>query len=236
MQTVYWSVVEWRDVNTSDFTLAYKEPERLRDNIPKKIAGGSYAKCPAFYEHTKNTFVLQSPVTFRFKFDPEKKEYATDNEKLFQSKFLEPDPSGIVQFKFGYVFFAENPLMMSQMHPFLHNNTFTRNGSIVYGEFDIGKWLRNLAMGIVLDPAIKEYEFNIKESDVYSYIRFHTEDRVNLKRFEMTNNVHDIANKCFDYKLRKSKGVDSLQKCYDIFTKSLYHKRLIKEIKKNLIE
>lgn len=238
MHTVYWSTVESRgDGSSRDFSLAYQEPVPLKDVVPKKIADSPYGKCPAFFETLKNTYALKSPVSFKIKIDPKSKEYATDSDILFNSQFTAPtDQHGIAQFNFGFIFFSEKPLTMSQMHPYLHNNSITRNGNIAYGEFDCGKWLRNIACAVILDPNIKQYEFNLTNNDIFSYTKFHTDEKVILKRFDMTDKIRDISNKCFDFKLRKSKGIDSLLKVYDVFEKARYRKPLLREIKANLLE
>lgn len=237
MQTVYWSTIEIRDAVSKDLSLAYRDPEPLRDAIPKHIKDSPYGKCPAFFETIKNTYVLRSPVSFKLKLDQNSKEYATDNDDLFKSKFIAPhDIHGIAQFNFGYMFFSEKPLIMSQSHPYLHNNTYTRNGNVAYGEFDIGRWLRNIACAIILDPNLKQYEFNITNNDIFSYTKFHTDEKIILKRFDMTDKIREISYKCFDYKLRKSRGIDSLYKVYEAFERARYRKPLLREIKANLLE
>lgn len=236
MHTVYWSTMETREGMMTDLSLAYQEPERLKDNIPKNTATSPYGKCPAFFETIKNTYVLKSPVSIKIKINPNTKEYATDNDKVFKEKFIAPDEKRIAQFNFGYIFFSEKPLVMSMRHPYLHHNSITRNGNIAYGEFDIGRWFRNISCAIILDPNIQTYDFTLSNDDIFSYAKFHTDEKVILKRFDMTPKIKEIGAKCFDYKLRKSKGIDSLNKIYDVFDRSLYRKPLLREIKNNLMD
>lgn len=227
---VYWAPLDNKEVN---LTLAYYEPTRLSNNIPVDLRDSGYYKCPAFMETVKNTFVLKSPISLDIDFNPSRQLASSSNEQLYNLKARIDDATDhrIVQFGFNYLFFAEKPVKMTQMHPYLHHNTFTENGNTLLGEFDIGRWLRPLQASFIIDPSKKDYSYRIKRSDIYSYIRFNTDEKIELVNFDITPKIEQIADSCLQMKQSGHGKSFPLDFCYQSFI--LYKRRqaIMKEIK-----
>jgi hypothetical protein len=227
---VYWAPLDNKEMN---LTLAYYEPGRLATNIPVDLRSSGYYKCPAFMETVKNTFVLKSPISLNLEFNPSKQIASASNEQLYNLKARIDDAldHGIVQFGFNYLFFAEKPLKITQMHPYLHHNTFTRNANTLLGEFDCGRWLRPLQASFVIDPSIKDYTYDIKRGDIYSYIRFNTDEKVELVNFDLTPKIEEIADSCLQMKQSGHNSSFSLDFCYKSFIMYKRNKVLLRELR-----
>ena len=145
---------------------------------------------------------------------------------------MEDTSLGIIQFYFSYIFFSETPVNLTQMHPYLHHNTFTENGNGLLGEYDCGQWLRPLMAPYILDPKKQEYNYNIKRGDIYSYIRFNTEEKVELVNFEPTERINDIINECLNLKVSSNKSTFSLKYSYKQFMMYRRKQAILQEIKR----
>lgn len=227
---VYWAPLDNKEIK---LTLAYYEPSRLVNNIPIDIRDSGYYKCPAFIETVKNTFVLSSPISLDVDFNPSKQLASASNQNLYSLKARIDDATDhrIVQFGFNYLFFAEKPVKITQMHPYLHHNTFTENSNTLLGEFDCGKWLRPLQAAFVLDPKKKDYSYKIKRGDVYAYIRFHTEEKVELINFNITPKIEEVADNCLQMKMSGHGKSFSLDFCYKQFTMYKQRQIVMRELK-----
>lgn len=228
---VYWAPLDNAEVNLD---LAYYEPNRLSSNIPNDLKNSAYYRCPAFLETVRNTFVLKSPINLKFKINPGQQQYQADNNNLFQTKVRFEDAVNhrIGQFGFNYLIFSEKPLTFTQIHPYLHHNSFTSNGNSLLGEFDCGRWLRPLQSAFVLDSSKQIYEYDIKRGDAYSYIKFNTDKKIEMVRFEVTPVIENIAGSCLQMKQAGTGRPFSLDKCYNQF---IIHRRrqvILSEIKK----
>ena len=227
---VYWAPLDNKEVN---LTLAYYEPTRLSNNIPVDLRDSGYYKCPAFMETVKNTFVLKSPISLDLNFNPSKQLASANNQSLYGLKVRIDDATDhrIVQFGLNYLFFAEKSVKMTQMHPYLHHNTFTENGNTLLGEFDVGQWLRPLQASFIIDPIKKDYSYRIKRGDIYSYIRFNTDEKIELVNFDVTPKIEEIANSCLQMKQSGQGKSFSLDSCYKSFILHRRKQAIMREIK-----
>ena len=227
---IYWAPLDNKELN---LTMAYYEPTRLSNNIPIDLRGSAYYRCPAFMETVKNTFVLKSPISINADFSPSAQRFETNYEEMFKLKVRIDDSvdHGIVQFGFNYLLFAEKPVKVTQMHPYLHHNSFTENGNVLLGEFDCGRWLRPLQAAFVINPKLKDYSYKIKRGDIYSYIRFHTDEKVELVNFDVTPKIEEIADSCLQMKNSGHSSPFSLDFCYNQFIMYRRKQAIMREIK-----
>jgi hypothetical protein len=228
---VYWAPLDNKELNLN---LAYYEPGRLSNNIPTDLKDSGYYRCPAFLETVRNTFVLKSPINIQFRVNPSRQQAEANDNALFGLKIRFDDALDhrIAQFGFNYLMFAERPLKFTQIHPYLHHNSFTDNGNALLGEFDCGQWLRPLQAAFVLDPSKQEYNYNIKRGDVYSYIKFDTDEKIEMVRFDATPAIEDIADSCLQMKQAGNGRPFSLDKCYNQFIIHKRRKAILTEIKR----
>lgn len=250
-KTVYWSPViigqDWPLVSA----LRFYEPERLIKRInPTEFFGPATAKCPAMVDELKNTFALRSPLDLHIEYEEDFKGAIchTDFEKTFFKEYehhildemiTPPNPHRIFQLSYmGHFFFCEEPLTITQLHPYYEDNEYTENVMGISGTMDISSWLRPVQPGFKFKK--DKRTINIKDGDAVTYYKFNTEDNVVLKRFDATDlySSHTgVMKSCLSFKEHKpATHTYSLKACYDAFIKARYHKKTMKYINENLLD
>lgn len=214
--------------------LAYHKPDPLIRNISEEVKLSDYAKCPAFTDVARNTFVLRSPINIKFKVFPKQRRLQASNPHVFQSKFdvTRLFPSGVFQYLTSYLFFSEKPMKMHQVHPYLHFNSFTENANALTGCYDCGQWFRPIQGAFVCDMSKNEIVFDIKRGDPYCYISFDTDEKVQLQKFYLNNEIETLIQQTTQLKEvgKVSPGKVrpmSMAECYKQFSDHSARQRLI---------
>jgi hypothetical protein len=234
MVDVYWACTEKEGLRATEPTSILKKyySTHKTDNNSEYLRQNS---CPAFNSAMKNMYGLHSIYDYSFKLMDKK----TVGSPMYDDDFfndhvivrsLEEKFFSFIQ---SYIFFSEEPLLMrSYIYPFLENNEVAKRTYSIPGEFDIGQWFRELEFNFYLKD---EYdEFVIKDNEIYTYIQFMTNEKINLKRFyisdKMRSYIYDLQQTRFN-KVQNS----SLSFFYNFFNNSGIKKLLLEEIKNNII-
>ena len=200
----------------------------------------SFVKCPAFQNLSKNMYAFNFPIDSSYKYKASSNDanqiefYPTT--KHFVSAFIPRDqtmtygPS--VEFALKLHMFAEEPLEVQLTGPYLQNVEYMKYGFLTSGQFDIGQWFRTLNAEVQLNG--NEGEIHFKKGEPLFYIKFLTDKKVNLKRFELTAEIDTYSRKCISAKSIFGSKM-TLPESYSIFNKSRTRDILLKKIKENLI-
>ena len=66
------------------------------------------------------------------------------------------------------------------------------------------------------------------------YVKFHTDDPINIKKFYLTQSLINHSKSCMN--LKGFKKFINLKDLYKVFNNSFYRNRILKEIQENIIE
>jgi hypothetical protein len=135
----------------------------------------------------------------------------------------------LFSFQSKYVYFTDAPSLNVTLYeyPYLENNNITTRCIPITGQFDIGKWFRNTEFAFYLKPEFDT--FKIERGEIYSYMRFHTDKKINFIQFRHTKKLEEFQKEGFALtKLNLGK----LENYYSMFKNK---KKILEEIKKNLI-
>lgn len=243
-KTIYWAPIilgqEWPLVSE----LKYYEPERLIKRInPVEFFGQASARCPAMVDELKNTVAIKSPIDLHIDYG---KDFTnpicynkTYNPEFINQAINPPNEHRIFQLSYaGVVFFCEESLTVTQLHPYYEENSYTDNVMVVSASMDISSWIRPVQPGFKFKS--NKHLLNIKEGDVVGYYKFNTSDNIVLKRFDATGLYSDrssVLQNCLTYKEWKpASHTYSLKACYEAFTRARYQKKVIKYINDNLLD
>ena len=134
-----------------------------------------------------------------------------------------------------YLFVCEESLNINLTGVNFSTNDFVQKTHLIPGKFNIGKWYRNLDCGFVLNDNHKE--LNIEKGKEYCYVNFQTDEKVNLKKFYLTDKIKKmISGEIIGMKNYKKEKSYSLEHSYEMFEKSQLRKYMLKEIRKNTLE
>ena len=131
-----------------------------------------------------------------------------------------------------WIFFTEDDsLNMNLTSPWFTNSPHMKYGSIIPGQFDVGKWFRSITLEYNLWP--DNNEFKILADEIAGYVSFETPNDVELVRFQMNEPLT---------KYSRSTATSSswytnvpLLKRYKMFENSKMKRLIMKEIKKCII-
>jgi hypothetical protein len=238
MKTVYWSPFSVME-KYPRIQLLYDTPDPLlADLIPRRnkdANGDNWFQCHAFQGSIKNTFILRLPFEVTFGLDSDLGIFPIGQERQNNLEFVVmKQPSVLNAYTFAvrgnWIFWSEDSLNITTSPAHYHAPVF--DGYYVGGSFDIGKWFRPVEGAIQLNKGVDTV--HIKRNDPIAYVKFNTEEPVQLKRFYMTKELEELHWGCVKYKQHDPHR--GLQYLYDKFTKRGLHNVITNEIKRNVVD
>lgn len=224
---VYWACLEqeW---------LRAKKPEPVYESFvkSKKFYQTNIQYCPAFRQSLENVFQLRSIYDYNFSIVNESAFSDLYDQTFFNEHVLiRSMDEKCFSFQQYYVFITDDDSlhMTANMYPLLENNAITDNCIIFPGTYDIGRWYRNLEFGFALKNNCQKFE--IRENDVYAYLKFHTDKKIDLIQYRHNEKLAELMKDCIwsrEFKLKFKK----LDEFYFMFKTK---KMILNEIKRNVI-
>ena len=233
---IYWTI----PTSGNDFFLGLDEPKPVistHKNFLANLGNNSpftnFFHCPSYKSFTKNLFSLHSPIDLEFSFD---------GDYLDLSGFYDYQPNFITirdiqsrQISLGilpFIFFAEKPCEMQFSGPIFGTNNFSSSCLVIPGQLNIGRWFRPLDLAFFAEENL----VNIKQGDELCNVRFLTSEKIVFKKFWYSDFFDDVINKESRFRqFINAKGHTYLENLYTLFHKSYLQKKILQEIKKNLI-
>ena len=216
------------------WNMLFIEPQKLLNKVVDDIKNidddrlKGMIRCPAFSNVGKNTFYVENPMATEFNIVDGEIQYVGEN---FYHCTLS---KGQNTFKYGlsYIFFSEDDLEIMMTSPYFSEVDYTKYAKLVPGKFNISKWFRPINLEMLL--CNKKNYFKMTEHEHMVYFSFLTDDKVELKRFELNDTLRKISETCSSVTSWWSNV--PLVNRYERFLKTKTNKLVMKEIKKQLIE
>jgi hypothetical protein len=206
---------------------------KLKDS-PK----GSMFTCPAVSNKFKKTLIFKISLDFAYEYD-----FLDQNKKINPisdyslSTFIQREQSiqsgPIIDIALRYILFADEPLNVSFTSPFFHEPKYTKYGSLIPGEFDIGQWFRPFNAEIQTWKQKGNIVFEKDEPLFYAELK--TDREIILKQFSLSDKLYDYMNSCVETTTMFGKGQTLLSR-YTRFKEIGMREKILTEINKNLIQ
>jgi hypothetical protein len=231
-------------INSIDIYWSCLEPEWVRSEPPSPVLSNFNKNnkfpesrvniCPAFYNEHHNLYGLKSLYDYEFTLDQEKKQILSgwhDQSFFNRHVIIRSIEERIFTFSQEFVFFtdADSILITGCIYPYLEDNNITERCVVYPGKFDIGRWYRPIEFAFKLKESFDT--FKIAEGEIYQYIRFHTDKKINFKQFRESKKLNEILKDITNTRSNK-KGIFPLSYYYEKFKMK---KMIMKEIKENLL-
>lgn len=227
---VYWACAEeqWLMAKSPEpvSTLFYNKQLYEKTNPDMQMVS-----CPAFRNHLQNVYTMRS--LYDYEFHIKGSEVVSDyyNQNFFNKHVLvRSAEKKCFSFLQSYVFFTDAPSLEATVgeFPFMEDNNITQRCIPLTGRYDIGKWFRTTEFAFLLR---KDYDsFKIERDEIFSYIRFHTDEKINFIQFRWNETFEQYKNDCFFINFFK------YMKTLENYYRNFRHKKLIlREIEKNRI-
>lgn len=237
MRTVYWS--PWTpDESLLKLHLLYDNPVSVLDDIKHRInkdnRGDNWYQCHAFLNSVKNTFVLKFPFDCVFGLDNNFGVIKITERQYPLNYVTVKQPSINNQITFSilndWIFWSDTPLEILTTPSYLHKSQI--DGFYVPGSFNINSWFRPIEAAMQLNENVNTVTIN--RGDAFAYVKFVTNEPVQLKRFNFNNELRMLAQSCIDYKKHESnRGLSYL---YSRFRKNGLHQEITRVILNNLMD
>ena len=226
MIDIYWACFE-------DEWLRATEPVNIKKLhfSTEEFKDANVSFCPATRDFLHNYYGLKSIYTYDIFFEDDQL-WSKHYDQTFFNNHVFRRGKKSASFVMKYIFFTEEEsLVMSMEQPFLEDNVINDTCILFPGQFDIGKWFRNVEFAFRLKK--KNNQFSIKEDDIYSYIKFHTNEDIKFIQFRINGEIKSLIYDVLHAKNNQLKNqYRSLEFRYESFsTKEL----ILREIKKNIL-
>ena len=238
-KTVYWA--PWYILQDMyNWNILFLEPKRLLNNIVEETKDlkcervKSMWRCPAFNNLGKNTFYVENPLTTEFDI-VDNTEKGKELVYTGLHKYLCQLSKNGNTFTYGlnYIFFSEDDLELMVTSPhFSKNVNYTKYARLVPGRYNISKWFRPVSLEMLFDD--NQTHFRMEEYEHLAYFTFLTDDVVEMKRFDLNDNLRKISETCSDVSSWWANV--PLVNRYERFLKIKKNKLVMSEIKKQLVE
>jgi len=187
--------------------------------------------CPAFNSNFKNVYTMKSLYDYEFTLENDRISSTYHDQSFFENHVIvRSAEKRFFSFMNSYLFFTDEPSLKVTFYeyPCLEDNNITQRCMPVAGQFDIGKWFRETEFAFYLKDSYQS--FKIEKDEVYGYMRFHTDEKINFIEFDYTDRLRKIHRESLEA-VRRFSRFKKLEQYYRIFR----HKKVIlKEIKENI--
>lgn len=238
---VYWSTETLGEPDI-DWTFLYPKPNTVFSELIKERQDvkdtESYFFCPAVSSKFKKTLIFKNSVNSFYEFGKNEEDfYIKETPDTFIHAQYVRKPSIINKptfaFNLCYSFFADDSLDVSFTPPYFHKPQYLQSGSIIPGEFNVGKWFRPYICEIQMWEETGNFSLNAGEPLFYA--EFKTDRPINFYRFNYSDSLvkYQTAN------IRSSSffgPFQTLSKRYENFKQVGYKEKILTEIKKNLVD
>jgi len=236
---IYWAAFP------SDFYLNCEEPKpvvrdlkQLYETTTIHRLHTSFIRCPCIHEHLKNTFTINSPIDLTFTWDGNTIYTKDYNQMTFDKLFeLRDVHAGLISLNLSqYIFFTEYDCDMTVTGAYMSNNDMSKYSTVLPGRVNISKWFRNTDLALFIRE--KNKEITIKKGDPLMYVKFHTDERIKLQKFYLTNEIYELQKHVLKQKeFQTDKSVTRyLKSIYNTFNNSKIKSKILSEINKNLMD
>lgn len=210
-----------------------KEPRVAIKEFVDDASELRFLKCPAYTDVMKNVFGV--PSWFNLDLDVVEGGLNSNVDQDFFNNYVTVHnvKNKVYALEQSVMFIAkDDSLEMTQEHPNMVDNKFTKSCSVISGRFDIGKHFRMLSCAFFIRQGVNKV--SIGEDDIIYNLRFNTKNKIKLVPFFMSPKFESLTQN-LGFKNTKSNSYKPLDYYYKLFKKKKLKKLLIKEIKNNLL-
>ena len=240
--TIYWAPYVSIDEDGSEWSFLYKKPNTLFDEM-KKIRTDIDLKqsmfvCPVVSDKFKKILVFKNSLDFSYRYDFSNQNKIIEKTSEYSLNVLLQRDANIFSgplfdFSLRYIFFASEPLDAYFTPPMFHEPKYTKYGSVIPGEFNIGNWFRPYA--IEMQTWKNSGDIIFEKDEPLFYLELKTDKKFEIKQFVMSKKLTDYSKSCMQTTSFFGKGQTLLSR-YNRFIDVGLREKILTEINKNLIE
>jgi hypothetical protein len=194
--------------------------------------GNGYQMCSALHELAENMYYIKAPFDVDLYFDNNGLiDNTQEKSDWFRARTSSISGAVSADFDYGYMLFCEEPLEVTLTPPYLHQTSQPEYGFIASVKWDISSWFR--AHILIYQLWEGQNRIHFKKDEPLAYLNFHTDRPIIFKEYKVTQEILHITEACLGHK--HIIQFETMKKLYKKFTETSLKKRLISEIKNNLV-
>lgn len=234
-KTVYWAPWVVQEDNVQNWNMMFIEPEKLINKVIKYLPNlngermKASLRCPAFTNLARNTYYVKNPIETELTIENGQINIISKNANVTQ--FGKEGSTDTIIYGNYYIFFCEEDLEILLTSPHFSETNYTEHGLLVPGKFNISKWFRPVTLEMLLVK--NQNYFKMQENETMAYFTFLTDDKVELKRFNLNETLKKISSTCATASYWW-KNVPLIKR-YDRFIKTKTNRLVMSEIQKELV-
>lgn len=239
---IYWGASSFHEqiyLGLQGPVSSFVDVKTLSNKLTEKNNWTDFTKCPSIIQFSNNCFSLKSPIDIDFIWDENNILFDYDQHhsdfisRIATSRDL---AAGLISLSIcPYMFFSEEDCEMQFSAPGMVDNNFTKNCTVMPGQYNIGKWFRGVDFGFFVNN--KNTKISIKKGDTIANVRFLTEEKVTFKKFFITPECNSLANLVVNYKHSQKFPLNTyLKNMYNDFQSSKIKNQILREINNNLLD
>lgn len=185
---VYWTCLE------NEWQRAEKPVPILKtffENNNFKESGLAY--CPALRDSFTNLYGLKSIYEYELIFKEKDLSSGYLDQSFFDKHVVVRSLSErVLSFIQEFLFLTDEKSLeiTGNLMPYMEDNNITKTCIPTPGKFDIAKWHRPVEFGFKQRPECDT--FKITEGEIFSYIQFHTNQKINFIQFKPTEKLKEL--------------------------------------------
>lgn len=191
-----------------------------------------YQMCTALHELSNNLYYIKAPFDVDIYFNEDGSLINRDYLGWFKERNSSIENALSADFDFSYMFFSEEKLDVSITPPYLHQTSQPEYGFVCAVKWDISSWFRPHVLIYQLWQNKKSIHF--KKDEPLAYLKFETSRPIIFQEYKVTEEILNILNACLSHKFIIP--FQPMKELYRRFNQTSIKKRLIVEIKKNVIK
>lgn len=234
---VYWCTNAALE-KSATFALLDLEPKPVLPDVMRHTVEPpqTYRQCTGLKKGAVNLFYLNYPVDFHlewtFNNDTQEPVVTGANSDWVLPRWNTYKERLAFDLDLGWLFFAEQPLILKQTPPYAHQTEAVKYGLPAMGALDVGRWFRSVSPAWTLYEGVRE--FHMPRQEPAMYVEFYTERNIIFKQFLPTERLKSIWWACSQQPLFMPRI--SLENRYALFSKANMRKMVLKEIRANLLD
>lgn len=237
---VYWAAyTEFGTVSQFKFQEPHPVWKSINETYRELPPIENFKMCPATQDFYKNVFELQFPCNYHLDISREgggTRLTSPDHDQKFFDEMImfRSTGHGLYSYNVRYIFFCEQSLEISMEPAYFSNTDFAAKTMLLSGKFDIGRWFRPFDCAFVIRDGVETIDMT--ENDPFAYLRFHTEEKIEFKRFNRSDSIKQLHLELFGIRGQKLQKVYPLSYFYSVYERIKIKKLLAKEIQSNLMD
>ena len=206
------------------------QPPSLQREAPAYLNG--YWLCAALHTYTENLFTINSPFDVNIELNEHGSIIPADYTGFFHERASSIEGAFSFDYDLNITLFAEESVKVSLLPPFAHKTNQPQSGFMTFANYDLSAWFRPIVFVYQLWEGVRHLK--IEKNEPIAYLKFETDRPIIFKEYHLTDRLNNMMDAMAAHK--ELVPYQSMNDLYDRFHRTGMRKRVMQEVKANLVQ